>query len=96
MRVYWLPSDGSERVSCKVPFANASHVEPVNAYCLCGVQYAKLQGKNPRPSEDDRALESDAVAACCGNVVGKLRVETGTLFGITEDLRVFRGQWRVF
>lgn len=56
----------------------------------------KVQGTGRRPSEDDRAYEADAVAACCGQRVGLLRLEVSTLFGVREDEAVARLGVRIY
>jgi len=40
------------------------------------------------PSADDRAYESTALCVDCGAVVGLLRAEPSTIFGVREDRAV--------
>lgn len=93
-RVFLL-RDG-KRMRCTVPFSGCDHALLAGPCPLCGAKDCKLQGTGKRPSADDRAWEVDAVAACCNNPAGVLRVEIGTLFGVREDEAVLRGRCRVY
>ena len=94
MQVYLVTKDG-DRLPCDVPYAGATYVVAPGT-CACGGSPWKVQGGTPRASDDQAAWEATAVAACCRTVVGTLRAESATLFGVTEDQRVLAGPWRVF
>lgn len=94
-RVFLLPAEGV-RLPCTVPHADAAYAQVQGACPACGCEDCKVAGTGRRPSKDDRAWEADAVALCCDQPVGVLRVETNTLFGVREDEAVLRGRWRVY
>lgn len=62
----------------------------------CGARPWRVRGATAHPSTDGRAYEATAACVDCGQVVGRLRVETGTLFGVAEDEAVLCGRWRVY
>lgn len=107
MKIYLLTKEGPRR-ECRQPYENAAHVlaEGRCPRCddyLCNpaagakfVEHFKVAGGDPSASKDDRAWEAPAVCLACKAIVGVLRVEPGTLFGVTEDERVLNGRWRVY
>ena len=63
----------------------------------CGAPSPKLRGHGKHIANDDRAYEATAEALCCGLVVGTLRAEMPTLFGLAEDEAVcVDGRARVY
>lgn len=97
------PDEKPHRRKCVVPYEGAKHVLADGCCPLCLVDEAgfgrrvfKIAGGNPSASADDRAWEATAVCLGCRKIVGTLRVETDTLFGVQEDERVLNGPWRVY
>ena len=86
----------SKRIRCTAPFAGADHAVAAGACPLCKSEPFKVAGTGRRPSADDLAWEADAIAYCCDQPVGVLRVETGTLFGVREDECVSRLGVRIY
>lgn len=66
-----------------------------DATCACG-KPLRVRGAARHPGEDDRAWEAEAHAVCCGRVVGVLRLESETIFGVLEDDAVLNGRPRVY
>lgn len=88
--------DGGRARRCREPFPGADHAVAEGACPLCGSDDLKVAGTGRRPSDDDRAWEADAVALCCDRLVGTLRVEPNTLFGVREDEAVARLGVRIY
>jgi hypothetical protein len=84
--LFLLLSEG-QRKACP-PFHDADHVVVEGVCPLCGCEPFKVVGTGMRPSDDDRAWESDAVALCCNAPVGTLRLASSMLFGIREGRAV--------
>lgn len=107
MKIYLKVKEGPRR-ECKQPYENARHVLAAGRCPKCDdylcdpaagiafVEHFKVAGGTPNASSDDRAWECTAVCLACNAVVGTLRVEPGTLFGVSEDERVLNGKWRVY
>jgi len=60
----------------------------VPACHACGSKPFRVRCDESRESEDDRHLEGEARCIACGAVVGLLRVNVDTLFGLREDRAV--------
>lgn len=90
-----LKHDGSTRV-CSLPFPEAAYAEAEGACPCCADVPFKVAGKSPHNAADDRAYEATAECLRCRNTLGVLRVETSTLFGVTEDEAVLNGRCRVY
>lgn len=95
MKIFLLVSEGPRR-KVKLPFPEADYANVEGACPECGKADFAVQGAGRRPSKDDRAWEADALSCCCSKLVGVLRVETNTLFGVREDEAVLRGRVRVY
>lgn len=91
------PGQGSVKLRLTEPFPGADHAvaDGGRACPACGKPVA-VQGRNMRPSLDDRAWESDAHCASCGVRLGLIRAEVDTLFGVREDRAVLHGRCRVY
>ena len=103
MKIYLLMKDGSRRRKCRLPYEDAAFALAEGSCPYCGVEEQgpalrgfKIAGSNRRASADDRAWEADAGCLACKTHLGTLRVETNTLFGVTEDERVLRGRVGVY
>ena len=86
----------SKTYKLKLPPQHQDHVLLGEPFPECGSKECKLQGRDKRIAPDDRAYESDAVAACCAKYIGVLRLEVNTLFGLREDEAVLKGRCRVY
>lgn len=82
--------DGQARRKVTLPSQDALTATPEGACPGCGTSPFQVQGMGRRPSSDDRAWEADAQALCCKKLVGVLRLDVNTLFGVREDEAVFR------
>jgi hypothetical protein len=98
MRVIFTP-EGGAGIEIPTP-QDGSPTAAVPGPCpACGVGTSEfvVRGEQCRVADDDRAYESIARAVCCAAVVGVLRAEPGTLFGISEDRAVLKfGRARVY
>jgi hypothetical protein len=81
---------------CQVPFEGCRHVVATGPCPECGVAPFRVRGTGIRPSADDRAWEADAHCLACQKMVGILRVEADTIFGVREDEAVLSGRCRVY
>ena len=87
----------SVNIPLTLPHENADHAVATGHACPhCGVMDMGVQGKNQRPSADDRAWESDGHCASCKKPVGLIRYEPDTVFGVREDEAVLNGRCRVY
>lgn len=95
MRVIFTPEGG---VGVEIPTPeDGSPDASVPGVCPgCGAGEFRVRGEGCHIAEDDRAYESKARAACCAAIVGVLRAEPGTIFGLTEDRAVLHGRPRVY
>jgi hypothetical protein len=87
-RIHLLAFDGRRR--CRLDSAGADHVVADGCCPSCRAAPFRVQGTGRRIAADDRAHEADAVCLACRKIVGTLRVEVNTLFGLREDEAVFR------
>lgn len=87
-RIYLLTSGGRRR--CRLDFAEADHAVAEGCCPACTTELFRVQGTGRRIAADDRAYEADAVCLACAQLVGTLRVEVNTLFGLREDEAVAR------
>jgi len=95
VKLYLLHAD--KRIKCVVPPDGAKHVTVPGACPLCGSEMFLVRGEHKHIAPDDRAYEADAIAECCGSAVGRLRLETDTLFGLEEDeAMLVHGRPRVY
>lgn len=85
-----------KRIPCSLPYAGADFVEVDGTCPTCGAKPYKARGGEPHPSADDRAWEATACCVACSTVVGTLRVEPSTIFGVREDQAVLCGRCRVY
>ena len=99
MKIYLITeTDGiRKRVNASLPYHDADFATaPVHCTSCKTPSPIKVQGMRQRITADDRAYESDAVTVCCGTMVGTLRAEPATLFGIREDAAMARLNLRVY
>ena len=78
-----LPYPGAEFVHMKGPCPSCGHAGLV-----------RVRGSGQTTTYDCHL--SRAVALCCGQRIGELRVQVSTVFGIEEDQRVLLGRCRVY
>jgi len=88
MKIYLLWHDEKRRAT--EPFSGVDHAVVDGSCPLCGNPDFRVGGMGRRIAADDHAYEADAVAYCCNQQIGILRVETNTLFGCREDEAVSR------
>ena len=91
----WLVMEHSRR-KMTTSYPEADHAVVEGRCPFCDTAPFKVQGGGRRASADDRAWEATGFCSACAKRVGTLRVEAGTLFGVTEDERVLRGMARVY
>jgi hypothetical protein len=89
----FVPKD--EKRKAVEPFKGSDHVVVDGCCPVCKVEPFKVSGNGMRASDDDRAWEANGFCRSCTKAVGKLRVETDTLFGVTEDRAVLNGPYLV-
>ncbi len=96
MRVIFIPEGGA---GAEIPTPpESSPTAAIPGPCpACGAGDFAVRGEQCRVADDDRAYESTARAVCCAAIVGVLRAEPGTIFGIAEDRAVLGfGRARVY
>ncbi len=93
-RIYLLTSDG--RCRCRLQSPNADHATAEGRCPTCSAEPFRVRGTGKRIAADDRAYEADAVCLACTQIVGTLRVEVNTLFGLREDEAVFRSGVKIY
>jgi hypothetical protein len=93
-RIYLVASEGRRR--CRVDSADADHAIADGCCPTCHAVPFRVQGTGRRIAADDRAYEADAVCLACTQIVGTLRVEVNTLFGLREDEAVFRSGVKIY
>lgn len=84
-----------QRFDCSA-VADESFVTVTGYTCPCGEKTWRISGGQSQISDDDRAYEASARSLCCNRIVGVLRVEMDTLFGLREDQAVLSGRCRVY
>lgn len=89
-----LPYDGAAHVVVDdyVQCPNCGWRPPTVLGILTGI---KVHGRHQRIESRD-TYRSEAISICCDQVVGVIRVQMSTIFGIEEDERVLNGPWRVY
>jgi hypothetical protein len=80
--------------TCSVPYEGAAFVL-VDGWACPTCKRSGVAGRNQRIESHD-TYASDAGCADCKVVVGVLRVQLSTLFGLEEDERVLNGRCRVY
>ncbi len=95
MKILLIVKDGPRR-KCVLPYTGCKHVDVEGSCPACLRSDFIVAGGDPHPSADDRAWECDACCLACKVLVGTLRVEPSTIFGVTEDERVLNGRVRVY
>ena len=95
MRVIFTP-EGGVGVEIPTPPDGSPDASVPGVYPGCGAGEFRVRGEDCHIAADDRAYESKARAACCAAIVGVLRAEPGTIFGLTEDRAVLHGRPRVY
>lgn len=95
MKLFLILKSGPRR-KLTLPHQQADHALVEGACPKCGSIDFGVQGKNMRPAEDDRAHEADGYSTCCQKLVGTIRAEMDTLFGVREDEAVLHGRCRVY
>ena len=95
MTKMYLVQDGKRR-RIELPFEGAKAARCEGEVCPTCKEPLMVAGSGRHPSEDDRAWEAEGYSVCCKVHVGKIRVETGTLFGVREDEAVLNGRCRVY
>jgi hypothetical protein len=93
-RIRLLTSDGRRR--CEIESPDANHATADGRCPTCNTEPFRVQGTGRRIAADDRAYEADAVCLACAQIVGTLRVEVNTLFGLREDEAVFRSGVKIY
>jgi hypothetical protein len=86
----------SERRRCRLQSPDADHAIADGRCPGCHAEPFRVQGTGRRIAADDRAYEADAVCLACSQIVGTLRVEVNTLFGLREDGAVFRSGVKIY
>lgn len=92
--IHLLTTDG--RRGCRLDSADADHAIANGCCPSCSTEPFRVQGTGRRIAADDRAYEADAVCLACTKIVGTLRVEVNTLFGVHEDEAVFRSGMKIY
>lgn len=87
-RIHLLTADGRRR--CTLDFPEASYAVADGSCPACGTEPFRVRGTGKRVAADDRAYEADGRCLACTQIVGLLRVEVTTLFGLREDEAVAR------
>jgi len=87
---------GAKRVKLRAPYPEADHAIAELSCPVCGVAPLKVGGTDKRFSDDDRAIEATAICYACDRLVGVIRAEPNTLFGVREDARVARMGVRIY
>lgn len=102
MKIYLLTKEGPRR-KCRLPYDGATFALAEGKCPACGweepgpaLKGFKVAGGTPHATADDRAWEATACCLACKAVVGTLRAEPSTIFGVTEDAAVLNGRWRVY
>lgn len=95
MRVIFTP-DGGPGIEIPTPPENSPTAAIPGPCPACGADDFAVRGEDCRIADDDRAYVSSARAVCCAAIVGVLRAEPGTIFGLTEDRAVLHGRPRVY
>jgi hypothetical protein len=93
-RIHLNASDGRRR--CRLDYADADHAIADGCCPTCHAVPFRVQGTGRRIAADDRAYEAGAVCLACAQIVGTLRVEVNTLFGLREDEAVFRSGVKIY
>lgn len=79
-----------------LPFPMAEHVEVQTTCPHCQDTPLLVSGKAGTGESTERQQTQDAICRGCGEIVGEIKVEFDTLFGITEDRRVLHGACKVY
>jgi hypothetical protein len=92
MNVYLMRDDRRIKLDSRPEYC-AVLAEPCPK-CECSP--CRVQGSGAAPSQDDRAWEARGYCMDCHELVGVIRTEVDTIFGVTEDERVLHGLARVY
>jgi len=94
-KLFFVPTEGA-KIGVKLPEDQRSPSVSIGVDCPMCKKPLQASGTNKRIAPDNRAYESDAICVDCNNMVGTLRLETNTLFGLREDEAVLKGRCRVY
>ena len=96
-KLYFVNAEGA-RVKLAIPEdERAPSIAPGGACPLCKEENYTVAGKKRHIAPDNRSYESIVSCCKCGGVVGTLRLETSTIFGLHEDEAVLlHGRARVY
>jgi len=83
-KLFIITPDSRPR-SLPVPADGAAAAEDPHPCPACGEAPCMVAGRGHRISMDDRAHEADGHCSACGALVGILRLEVETIFGLRED-----------
>lgn len=93
-RIHLQTSERRRR--CRLQSPDAAHATAEGRCPICSAEPFRIRGTGRRIAADDRAYEADAVCLTCEQMVGTLRVEVNTLFGLREDEAVFRSGVKIY
>lgn len=98
MRMFLVDRETQARRNMAPPYENADHVIVYGACQHCGASPFKVAGVvgTMHATPDDQAYEACGACVACRETVGTLRVEPGTVFGVTEDAAVMGSGVRVY
>jgi len=86
----------SERRRCRLLSPDANDATAEGRCPTCSAEPFRVQGTGRRIAADDHAYEADAVCLACSQIVGTLRVDANTLFGLREDEAVFQSGVKIY
>jgi hypothetical protein len=92
----FLVTDEKPKARLKIPERGALSAVPGGPCPKCGHPEYLVRGVNKRIASDNQAYESDAHCTKCDALIGTLRLEMDTLFGLHEDEAVLHGRCRVY
>lgn len=92
-----LITEASEEIPLRLPYDGSEYVVADGKRCECGGDPLTVCGARGTDREDDRGMiEAAAICARCRGILGTIRIEIQTLFGLEEDRRVLNGRPRVY
>lgn len=87
---------GRRRLKVIVPFSGSDHAVVEGKCQHCGVEPFKIAGRGQHIAADDLAYEATGYCLVCMKMVGTIRAEPETIFGVHEDEAVLYGRCRVY
>ena len=94
MKVY-LIAEGKRHAAQVAP--NGEYVSVEELTCPhCNAKPLQTRGADCHIASDDRAYEAEAHCLHCKKVIGLIRTEVSTIFGLHEDEAVLSGRCRVY